>query len=304
MKDQDQKQRPKRTIEIYKPPGLRDITLITSDSNFKNTQEDIAVPKNSSREIVCESNDVQLLVRPSDHSKIARKLLEKKPSAMKQTVTAFNDDMLRDLKKICPDVGCELIDKFFDGKAEDQILATEIGELLSKNLIEGDGNQNRRNGLRVCTSLLSCPSGFYVQQGIINALERYYETRGQLRSTNFQVWNNYLFFISEFFSSFGKGYDGPALDLLLKTYEYLLDCSQVNELKVEELEFLLSSLLNVGSSLEQCRPDALSNIRDQARDAFLNSSELCSRKMLLLIIELAANGWEFNESFNEYYLKR
>jgi hypothetical protein len=70
-----------------------------------------------------------------------------------------------------------------------------------------------------------------------------------------------------------------------------------------QLEALISALLACGYDLERQCPDELVALRDCIRDAFVAAHEPWARKMILLLIELAASGWRLPAPANEYYFQ-
>lgn len=66
---------------------------------------------------------------------------------------------------------------------------------------------------------------------------------------------------------------------------------------------MISSLLSVGYDLERNCPDQLGYLKNLIRDAFIEVHEPWARKMILLLIELGASGWNLLPDSNEYYFQ-
>jgi len=195
-----------------------------------------------------------------------------------------------------------LIDDFMSQGMSNNALADRLGQLLAKYGIE-EGRQlnNNKQLLKICTNLMDCPSANSFHCGLITAITHYFECRDQLRLLHFTVWINYLYFISEMCLAVKQSYKDGLMTMLFKSFEYMLADPIMQTLKIQELETMLSSFLNIGRDLERHLPDQLGDLKDLIRDAFISNMEPWARKMLLLLIELASNDWILCPDANEHY---
>uniref|UniRef100_A0A915K9S9 MIF4G domain-containing protein n=1 Tax=Romanomermis culicivorax TaxID=13658 RepID=A0A915K9S9_ROMCU len=119
----------------------------------------------------------------------------------------------------------------------------------------------------------------------------------------FRYWLSFINCLTELYSNLGFTYDGELVQILLQVYNYLLEPSILEDIKIEELECLISSLLSVGYNLERQYPDKLSEFLAGLRDSFIQAHEPWVRKMLLLMIELCACSWKLPSEANDYYFQ-
>lgn len=195
-------------------------------------------------------------------------------------------------------------------------LAEALGLLLTKHAIEEKPKQSQRTVARLSAALMDCPSGAAFQRGLLAALHQYFECREQLRQTHMKVWTAFMGFLSDVYAHVGFSYEGGLVELLFRTFHFLLEPAVLHSLTIEEvsqggqadrtppqLESLISSLLSVGYDLERNCPDQLGSLRDGIRDAFVLSAEPWARKMILLLMELSASGWSLPAEANEYYFQ-
>lgn len=68
-----------------------------------------------------------------------------------------------------------------------------------------------------------------------------------------------------------------------------------------QLESALSALMLLGRSLELEYPIKMGALKDVLRDAFLALGEPWARKMVLLMVELGANGWKLSRELENNY---
>ncbi|XP_003374930.1 hypothetical protein Tsp_04117 [Trichinella spiralis] len=83
--------------------------------------------------------------------------------------------------------------------------------------------------------------------------------------------------IEEFFNSLHLA--GDLVNVVFRVFNYLLVPPVLDAIKMEELECIISSLLNAGYSLERQYPDRLIDLRNTFRNAFLDAKEPWVRKV-------------------------
>ena len=86
------------------------------------------------------------------------------------------------------------------------ILAEQLGQLVVKYAIE-EGQHDNKAIIKLCGSLLECPSGKAFRRGLLIAVNQYFHYRINLRDSHFQMWANYLFFISSICSTLNLSTD-------------------------------------------------------------------------------------------------
>ncbi|OUC41530.1 hypothetical protein D917_03285 [Trichinella nativa] len=118
-----------------------------------------------------------------------------------------------------------------------------------------------------------------------------------------KYWHEFITFLSELCSDSSFTSESDLVNVVFRVFNYLLVPPVLDAIKMEELECIISSLLNAGYSLERQYPDRLIDLRNTFRNAFLDAKEPWVRKMILLLIELSAGSWRLSEDANRYYFQ-
>jgi len=179
--------------------------------------------------------------------------------------------------------------------------ANTVGQVLVQLAIEH--NKSTKLITKLSSLLMECNSGEAFHKGLVTSSYRYFECREQLRVEHFRFWLNFVNFLSELHANMGFTYEGELSQILFQLYDYLLQSPILDQLKIEELESLISSLVNVGYDLERQCPDRLTELRNTLRNAFISVQEPWARKMILLLIELSASNWKLPADASDYYFQ-
>lgn len=124
----------------------------------------------------------------------------------------------------------------------------------------------------------------------LNMLADIYSTMGNAgNGIEKKIWKNrFKIFVIKFL--FVKG---EIPHLMFSTFNFMLTSPVLETLKIEELECLISSLLNVGLDLERECPMELALLKNSLRDAFIHASEPWARK----VISDSNSNWNSNKNF-------
>ncbi|CDW58128.1 MIF4G domain containing protein [Trichuris trichiura] len=175
--------------------------------------------------------------------------------------------------------------------------AASIAQVLVQLAIEGGKPKS------VVAKLCHCPSYQEFHNGLLAGCNQYFDRREKLRQeySHLEIfkyigWNLCLFY---------PNYVGTLLkslaSIVFAVFNYLLSAPVLETIKMEELECVISSLLNVGYSLERQYPDRLTDLRNTFRNSFIQAKEPWVRKMILLLIELSAGSWRLSDNASRYY---
>jgi hypothetical protein len=178
--------------------------------------------------------------------------------------------------------------------------AKQLSQLLVCQCIER--GKPSKTIAKLCSLLLQGPNSDAFHAGLATALQQYYDCRSGLRSEHFRFWLSFISFLPDLFAAIGFTY-GDLVQVMLQCYDYMLTMPILETLKIEELESLISCLLNVGYELEREVPSELAILRTALRDAFVLAAEPWARKMLLLLVELSASGWKLPAEASDYYFQ-
>jgi hypothetical protein len=212
------------------------------------------------------------------------------------------DEIIQTLQKLNITKEKSMIDEFLSSNMENEGLARSLGQYLVQYAIE-ENKANGRTVARLCAALLECPSGVAFHQGLVTSILQYYDCREQLRNNqeHLRIWIGFLSFVSDLYAHVGFTYEGEMVEVIFNIFDYMLKPPVLEQLKIEELECMIASLLSVGYDLERQCPDELGRLKNQIRDAFIEVSEPWARKMILLLMELSASGWTLPPESNDYY---
>uniref|UniRef100_A0A7E4VDC5 MIF4G domain-containing protein n=1 Tax=Panagrellus redivivus TaxID=6233 RepID=A0A7E4VDC5_PANRE len=324
------KQRERPSMQIYRPPGLRSSNTPTTPTQPKSngtatppkepqtfTEPPPPVMKPSKPSSSSLKSDSQPKQSSSSGSKSSRSenTPSRQPPVPSLTRTLSNvikeprkkpiiqkelDEIVQTFRKLSLSKDRVSIDDFIASNLENETIARSLGSYLVQYAIEEDKAMGRTVA-RLCASLLECPSGVAFHQGLVTSILQYYDCRDQLRVDHLRVWVGFLSFVSDLYSHVGFTYEGEMVEVIFNIFDYLLKPPILESLKIEELECMISSLLSVGYDLERQCPDELGRLKNQIRDAFIDVSEPWARKMVLLLLELCASGWNLPASSNDYY---
>jgi len=317
------KTNPRPSMQIYKPPGLRNPSTSTpapakpngSQNTLKSEPQpdpkptyNHEKPKSTAPKNVPESSSKQT-TQTAKQSKTTQGNEQKpsrtlsnfiKESRKKPLIQKDIDEIVQTFQKLNITKEKQLIDEFLTGNMENENSAKSLGQYLVQYAIE-ENKTNGRAVARLCASLLECPSGVAFHQGLLTSILQYYDCRDQLRVDHLRVWVGFLSFISDLYAHVGFTYEGEMVEVIFNIFDYMLKSPVLETLKIEELECMIASLLSVGYDLERQCPDELGRLKNQIRDAFIEVTEPWARKMILLLMELSASGWTLPPESNDYY---
>ncbi|KRZ13158.1 NFU1 iron-sulfur cluster scaffold -like protein, mitochondrial, partial [Trichinella zimbabwensis] len=190
---------------------------------------------------------------------------------------------------------------FLNSKCASTEHACAIGQVLIKLAIEN--GKKKSTIAKLCHLLLRSASSNEFRKGLVAGCNQYFERRHKLRTEFVTYWHEFITFLSELCSDSSFTSESDLVNILFRVFNYLLVPPVLDAIKMEELECIISSLLNVGYSLERQYPDRLIDLRNTFRNAFLDAKEPWVRKMILLLIELSAGSWRLSEDANRYYFQ-
>ncbi|CEF63550.1 MIF4G-like, type 3 domain and Amino acid transporter, transmembrane family and MIF4-like, type 1/2/3 domain and Armadillo-type fold domain-containing protein [Strongyloides ratti] len=290
----------KPTLQIYKPPCSRSSTI--EDEKNDNTY---SITNNSSNIKGSSLNQSGKLKENNNknHSKISNALISttmKEFPKKKVFGSKEIEEITNGLKRINAIKDTTLIDDFLSSNMTNSKISSELGLFLVKFAVE-ENRVEAKNTAKICAHLLDCPTGDPFHKNLINSLKQYFECRDQLRENHFKIWTTFINFINETFANIGFTYEGDLVELIFTTFEYLLLPPTLHNLRIEELECLISGLLAIGYDLERVCPEKLGSLKELIRDALIEVQEPWARKMIMLLMELGASGWKLPTEANEYY---
>ncbi|KRZ21494.1 NFU1 iron-sulfur cluster scaffold -like protein, mitochondrial, partial [Trichinella pseudospiralis] len=197
--------------------------------------------------------------------------------------------------------GDKNVASFLNSKCSSTEHACAIGQVLIKLAIEN--GKKKSTIAKLCHLLLRSASSNEFRKGLVAGCNQYFERRHKLRTEFVTYWHEFITFLSELCSDSSFTSESDLVNILFRVFNYLLVPPVLDAIKMEELECIISSLLNVGYSLERQYPDRLIDLRNTFRNAFLDAKEPWVRKMILLLIELSAGSWRLSEDANRYYFQ-
>ncbi|KRZ72353.1 NFU1 iron-sulfur cluster scaffold -like protein, mitochondrial [Trichinella papuae] len=197
--------------------------------------------------------------------------------------------------------GDKNVASFLNSKCSSTEHACAIGQVLIKLAIEN--GKKKSTIAKLCHLLLRSASSNEFCKGLVAGCNQYFERRHKLRTEFVTYWHEFITFLSELCSDSSFTSESDLVNILFRVFNYLLVPPVLDAIKMEELECIISSLLNVGYSLERQYPDRLIDLRNTFRNAFLDAKEPWVRKMILLLIELSAGSWRLSEDANRYYFQ-
>uniref|UniRef100_A0AC34FBP2 MIF4G domain-containing protein n=1 Tax=Panagrolaimus sp. ES5 TaxID=591445 RepID=A0AC34FBP2_9BILA len=348
---QRKKSTPRPSMQIYRPPGLRNPGSVPKQTNgsSKSSDETAAAtaspepkmvadkgrpnfsknsesPKpNNSYQATTSKSSKQNESQQNSHQQnnnnnsqqsqqqrsqqqqqqpsIARTLSNVISDSRKKPQIQNNfDEIIQIFQKLNITKEKSMIDEFISTNMENESLARSLGQYLVQYAIE-ENKANGRTVARLCAALLECPSGVAFHQGLVTSILQYYDCREQLRNAqeHLKTWIGFLSFVSDLYAHVGFTYEGEMVEVIFNIFDYMLKPPVLEQLKIEELECMIASLLSVGYDLERQCPDELGRLKNQIRDAFIEVSEPWARKMILLLMELSASGWSLPTESNDYY---
>ncbi|KAI6237057.1 hypothetical protein M3Y95_00225000 [Aphelenchoides besseyi] len=290
-------------VAIYRPPGLRS-NQPTNSRPTEDTEKPtvVLIERRETDQVSNASSDSRSStttdVRKSkDNTRThTRTVKEEKKKTFSSKEIGEIESIVRQLELT---TDREVIDKFFNEHMENVETAENLAHCLSRYAIE-EKRREQRQVARLCSLLMESPSGVAFQRGIVNSIRQYFDCRGQLRSSHIKVWTDFLSFTSDIYSHTQQN---EIIDVLYEIFDYLLKSPILETLKIEEMECMISILLQIGYDLERNCPQKLVELKETIRNAFLELSEPWSRKMILLLIELCASNWTLSSDANEYYFQ-
>ncbi|CAI5452251.1 unnamed protein product [Caenorhabditis angaria] len=190
------------------------------------------------------------------------------------------------------------IEQWIGGAFCDEDLAECIGSALCRHAIEGGGGSGVA---KLCANFKNSPSIHSFVKGLTIALAQYLEVRQKIRDDHFRMWISFIQFLTELYANLGSDSKGELATIVFDVFNYLLRPPILENVKIQELECLISILIKGGYDLERECPDRLALLKDLIRDAFIDVPEPWARKMILLLLELGASGWKLPTDANEYY---
>ncbi|KAI6199770.1 hypothetical protein M3Y96_00662000 [Aphelenchoides besseyi] len=290
-------------VAIYRPPGLRSNqptnSRPTEDTEkptvgFFERKETDQVSNASSDSRSSTTTDAR---KTKDNSRMHSKTpKEEKKKTLSSKEIGEIESIVRQLELT---TDREVIDKFFNEHMENVKTAENLAHCLCHYAIE-EKRREQRQVARLCSLLMDSPSGVAFQRGVVSSINQYFDCRGQLRSSHIKVWIDFLSFTSDIYTHTQQN---EIIDVLYKIFDYLLKSPILETLKIEEMECMISTLLQIGYDLERNCPQKLVELKTTIRNAFLELSEPWSRKMILLLIELCASNWTLSPDANEYYFQ-
>ncbi|KRZ50108.1 MIF4G domain-containing protein B, partial [Trichinella nativa] len=197
--------------------------------------------------------------------------------------------------------GDKNVASFLNSKCSSTEHACAIGQVLIKLAIEN--GKKKSTIAKLCHLLLRSASSNEFRKGLVAGCNQYFERRHKLRTEFVTYWHEFITFLSELCSDSSFTSESDLVNVVFRVFNYLLVPPVLDAIKMEELECIISSLLNAGYSLERQYPDRLIDLRNTFRNAFLDAKEPWVRKMILLLIELSAGSWRLSEDANRYYFQ-
>ncbi|KRX27049.1 NFU1 iron-sulfur cluster scaffold -like protein, mitochondrial, partial [Trichinella nelsoni] len=197
--------------------------------------------------------------------------------------------------------GDKNVASFLNSKCSSAEHACAIGQVLIKLAIEN--GKKKSTIAKLCHLLLRSASSNEFRKGLVAGCNQYFERRHKLRTEFVTYWHEFITFLSELCSDSSFTSESDLVNVVFRVFNYLLVPPVLDAIKMEELECIISSLLNAGYSLERQYPDRLIDLRNTFRNAFLDAKEPWVRKMILLLIELSAGSWRLSEDANRYYFQ-
>uniref|UniRef100_A0A5S6R3L4 MIF4G domain-containing protein n=1 Tax=Trichuris muris TaxID=70415 RepID=A0A5S6R3L4_TRIMR len=177
--------------------------------------------------------------------------------------------------------------------------AASIAQVLVQLAIEG--GKPKSVVAKLCHLLLNCPSHQEFHNGLLAGCNQYFDRREKLRQEYCTYWLEFMSFLSELCTDAVFTSQDQLAGIVFAVFNYLLSAPVLETIKMEELECVISSLLNVGYSLERQYPDRLTDLRNTFRNSFIQAKEPWVRKMILLLIELSAGSWRLSDNASRYY---
>uniref|UniRef100_A0A0K0FK66 MIF4G domain-containing protein n=1 Tax=Strongyloides venezuelensis TaxID=75913 RepID=A0A0K0FK66_STRVS len=310
----------KPTLQIYKPPCSRNSTVeddkndnnICKKEKSKNNSSDLVIENNhGTKESMSHNSKGSNLNQNTklkennnkNQSKISNVLISttmKEFPKKKVFGSKEIEEITNGLKRINAIKDTTLIDDFLSSNMTNSNVASELGLFLVKFAVE-ENRVEAKNTAKICANLLDCPTGDPFHKNLVNSLKQYFDCRDQLRENHFKIWTTFINFINETFANIGFTYEGDLVELIFTTFEYLLLPPTLHNLRIEELECLISGLLAIGYDLERVCPERLGSLKELIRDALIQVQEPWARKMIMLLMELGASGWKLPTEANEYY---
>ncbi|KRY22187.1 NFU1 iron-sulfur cluster scaffold -like protein, mitochondrial, partial [Trichinella patagoniensis] len=197
--------------------------------------------------------------------------------------------------------GDKNVASFLNSKCSSTEHACAIGQVLIKLAIEN--GKKKSTIAKLCHLLLRSASSNEFRKGLVAGCNQYFERRHKLRTEFVTYWHEFITFLSELCSDSSFTSESDLVNVVFRVFNYLLVPPVLDAIKMEELECIISSLLNAGYSLERQYPDRLIDLRNTFRNAFLDAKEPWVRKMILLLVELSAGSWRLSEDANRYYFQ-
>ncbi|KAF8381308.1 hypothetical protein PRIPAC_70450 [Pristionchus pacificus] len=192
------------------------------------------------------------------------------------------------------------LEKLIASEFSDEVAGAAVGQALVTHAVETTTSSSR--AVAKAANLLKDSACFPgIHRGFVLGLTTYNADRDSLRQEKFRSWLTVLSLSSDLFANVGDNEQGDLVSLVFDIFGFLLRAPVLENVKIEELENLISSLLSIGYELERECPDRLAELKDLIRDAFIEVSEPWARKMILLMLELSASDWKLPPEANEYY---
>lgn len=192
------------------------------------------------------------------------------------------------------------LEKLIASEFSDEVAGAAVGQALVTHAVETTTSSSR--AVAKAANLLKDSACFPgIHRGFVLGLTTYNADRDYLRQEKFRSWLTVLSLSSDLFANVGDNEQGDLVSLVFDIFGFLLRAPVLDNVKIEELESLISSLLSIGYELERECPDRLAELKDLIRDAFIEVSEPWARKMILLMLELSASDWKLPPEANEYY---
>ncbi|KAI6242024.1 hypothetical protein M3Y99_00279400 [Aphelenchoides fujianensis] len=294
-----------RERPIYRPPGLRSPLTSTPQRSVQEVVEKTVVSPTVERKEVDQASNASSESRStgSDQRKAAKRAAAEK-AEKKKTLSSKEVDEIRQLVKLL-DLGGEreAIEKFVAEKMEDERAAANVAHSLARYAIE-EKRRDQRPVARLCCLLMDAPAGAAFLGGLVDSIRQYFECRAELRSSHLRVWTDFLAFASDVYANVDPLHHESALmDVIFDSFDYLLKSPILETLKIEELEVMISALLQVGNQIERTAPHKLVELKETIRNALLEVAEPWARKMILLLMELGASNFVLPPEANEYYFQ-
>lgn len=278
-------------MELYKPPVLRRVAhQIVKKNLFESNNAQ------------CYTDDTSAALGLGINEEITSQTHEETNI---QIIVPKFEDIIDELSNLLDTDSTKLGDFLSARIVPFNKLAQDVGEFLVKHAIEDCGGQKQiKRGIvaQAFIALASTTVAAAFCHGVVRSLQRYFDCRMELRKNEeyFPIWLNFIAVTYEF----GQiAQEDNVMQLVFNTLEYLFAEPIVNTLRIIELECSLSTLMIVGRRLEQEYPAQMSALRELIRDAFLVVSEGWTRKMLMLMVELAAVEWRMLPEQEEYYFR-